>query len=167
MLGPPGAEPLLRGASTRTVVLAFTASPNICIFAMRMRWASSSFTGWPGLPGLAGGAGGASGLDGRAISSGADAGPVGMSGTLSGLAGSIKPPVLSPAISLANIDVLPAFSLGPSAGAFCLAARSAATRAMTSTNDSRTPPRMYMGMLLTRRTPAFLDTSPGEASGAI
>jgi hypothetical protein len=30
-----------------------------------------------------------------------------------------------------------------------------------------TPPMRYIGRLLTRRTPDFLETSPGEASGDI
>ena len=77
------------------------------------------------------------------------------------------PPSLSPTISLANIDVLPARSAGPLAGAFCFAARSAATSIITSKNAPSAAARMYMGMLLTRRTPVFFDTAPGEASGAI
>jgi hypothetical protein len=134
---------------------------------MRMRSASSSRSGCCSPPLPAGGLGGASRFSGRAINTGSPAGAASSSGGISCEAGWIIPPVCSPAISLANIDVFPAFSAGPDAGSFCLAARSAATSIMTSRNATMTPPKRYMGTLFTRRTPDFFDTSPGEASGAI
>ncbi|WP_419589033.1 hypothetical protein, partial [Thiolapillus sp.] len=42
-----------------------------------------------------------------------------------------------------------------------------ATSIIMRRNVPRTPPMMYIGMLFTRRTPAFFPTAPGDASGAI
>ena len=169
---PPGGEPALRGATTCTVVLAFTASSSCCIFTMRIRSSSSSRgERWSEpSPVERGGSGGASRFSGRAmgIAPICVAGPA-SAGTCSGFAASagMIPSFCLPAISLANRLLLPPFSFAPCAGSFCWAARSAATRTMTSRNTVMTPPTRYTGRLFTRRTPDRRDTSPGEASGDI